>query len=229
VADSFWGWLEAAVVAVLWAALAFGVAAIALTIPNYTGSLVTRLDVAESLGLSDGEAIELADDVRRYTVSAQADPLPVGDGELEFSAEAVTHLDDVRAVFSAVRRITGLAAALLALWVVARVARKRWEELALGLKAGGWLVVAVVVLAIVFGLFDFTWLFARFHGVFFEPGTWQFPSDELLIGLFPLAFWSTSAAALGVLSLAGAGLLLFAGHRVARRAARRRAGTAQVA
>ena len=228
-ADSFWRWLEAAVVALLWAVLVVGVAVIALTIPNYTGSLVSRLDVAADLGLAESEAMELADDVRRFVVSSEADRLPIGAGEGEFSADAVEHLEDVRAVISGVRRATGLAAALLALWIVARVARKRWNGLALGLKAGGWLVLGVIGLALLGGLADFSWLFARFHGVFFEPGTWQFPADELLIGLFPIPFWSTSAAALGVLMLAGAGLLLYSGHRVARRAARTHSETGEAA
>jgi uncharacterized membrane protein len=54
------------------------------------------------------------------------------------------------------------------------------------------------------GLVDFEGLFARFHGVFFESGTWTFSSDSLLIQLFPEPFWIVSAVGWTVLTAGGA-------------------------
>ena len=38
-------------------------------------------------------------------------------------------------------------------------------------------------------------LFARFHDLFFEPGTWLFAEGDLLIALFPPFYWGVSAFA----------------------------------
>ena len=54
------------------------------------------------------------------------------------------------------------------------------------------------------------WLFTTFHGVFFAAGTWTFPSDSLLIRLFPESFWIAAAAAWAALVVLGALVLWLA-------------------
>jgi integral membrane protein (TIGR01906 family) len=53
----------------------------------------------------------------------------------------------------------------------------------------------ILLLLIIFALyfFDFSLLFEKFHSVLFDAGTWMFPSDDLLIKLFPLNFFSDAA------------------------------------
>ena len=58
--------------------------------------------------------------------------------------------------------------------------------------------------------------FTAFRGVFFRPGTWQFPVDSALIRLFPEPFWQQAAAALLGLTLIEGLALLGIGRRLAR-------------
>ena len=58
---------------------------------------------------------------------------------------------------------------------------------------------------------DFDTFFSAFHGLFFEPGTWTFPSDSVLIRLFPEAFWIAAGASWATLVLVAA-----AGYQVGR-------------
>ena len=49
-----------------------------------------------------------------------------------------------------------------------------------------------------------TAFFSAFHGLFFAEGTWTFPSDSVLIRLFPESFWTmagvTWAALVGLIA-----------------------------
>jgi len=57
-------------------------------------------------------------------------------------------------------------------------------------------------------------LFARFHGLFFAPGTWQFPDDALLIRVFPLRFWTASGAVWGLFVAVAAVSMICAARRI---------------
>ena len=190
------------------AVLIIGVGVIALATPGLTRVLVVWSDAPALSGLSPDEATQAAEDVRSYVTGASEDPLPQEiAGRLAFDADAVGHLDDVADVLSFNRMAIAIAAGFAAGWVSLNLARRRREELVVGLFNGAVIVVAVVVSALLLGLVDFDTLFTGFHGLFFDPGTWQFPSDSLLIQLFPLRFWVAMAALWGLLSLVGAALL----------------------
>ena len=57
------------------------------------------------------------------------------------------------------------------------------------LMAGGGLVLAAFCALGAWAAIDFDGLFAAFHSLFFQAGTWTFPYDSLLITLYPTAFW----------------------------------------
>ena len=44
---------------------------------------------------------------------------------------------------------------------------------------------------------NFEGAFTVFHGLFFAPGTWEFPSNSLLIEVFPAGFWVSAGALWG--------------------------------
>ena len=70
--------------------------------------------------------------------------------------------------------------------VAVRISRR-----ALGrtLMASGGLVLAAFCALGAWAAIDFDGLFAAFHSLFFQAGTWTFPYDSLLITLYPTAFW----------------------------------------
>jgi integral membrane protein (TIGR01906 family) len=203
------GIAETVVVAVLWAAVAVGLAAIALTIPVYTTMTSQWLGVPATAGLSTAETLQLSGNVRGLVSDPEYDALPSEyHGQPAFDASAVSHLMDVRAVLGGAKAATGAAAALLAVWVGWCVGRQRWTAMRSGMVAGGWLTLIAVTLAAAAALIDFETFFAGFHGLFFKAGTWTFPADSMLIRLFPERFWATAGLAWGTLAALIAAALL---------------------
>lgn len=110
-----------------------------------------------------------------------------------FPDDALSHLQDCTPIFTAGRISTGVVGAFglvgaAALWLLC--GRRRAGGAILG---GALLVVAVLVGLGVWAALDFDGLFAWMHTLFFAQGTWTFPSDSLLISLFPEAFWAAMA------------------------------------
>lgn len=104
-------------------------------------------------------------------------------------ADAISHLDDVYRVAS-VAKPALMIVAVLCIAGLAHVA-VRIGQRALGrtLIAGGGLVLAAFFALGAWAAIDFDGLFAAFHSLFFQAGTWAFPYDSLLITLYPTAFW----------------------------------------
>lgn len=194
-----------------------------LTAPWFTRFLVARLDVASTASLSPQATADLAEEVRSFVARRAGGRLPFEvDGRPAFDAAAVSHLLDVRVVLVAARTLALALAAALAIWLGVGVARRQFDHVAAALRAGGAWCVALPLVAGVAGVLDFEWFFSAFHGVFFDPGTWVFPADSLLIQLFPERFWMASGGALAALVALG-GAVLWLTSVGAQRAARRAA------
>jgi integral membrane protein (TIGR01906 family) len=84
-----------------------------------------------------------------------------------------------------------------------------------GLERGGWLTVIVIVAVLLFVILAFNLIFVLFHQVFFQAGTWTFPTSDTLIRLFPERFWQDTFLAL-VLLAGGLGTALALLMRKAR-------------
>jgi uncharacterized membrane protein len=104
---------------------------------------------------------------------------------------------------------------VLVAWALIRRRTPRGRRaIAKALSWAGLGILGAAVLVIAVGAVDFEGLFAAFHSLFFEAGTWVFPYDSLLIQVFPLPFWATSGLIWGALTLSSAGAALLAGARI---------------
>lgn len=111
------------------------------------------------------------------------------DGAPAFTAREIEHMADVRGVFTTALRLQLVAAVALALTALALSRTRLRHAVPLGLMLGALVTLAVAALAIPVILLGFEGFFARFHEVFFAPGTWTFPSSDTLIRLYPERFW----------------------------------------
>jgi len=208
---------ETALAVLLWVVLCVGSSALALTVPVYTSALVQVLGVPASSGLPAADVVHLSGAVRALVADTAFDALPVTwKGRPAFDAAASSHLHDVRSVISGARLATGSAALLLAAYVAACIAWRRFARLRAGMLAAAWVLAGAVVLAAVAALSDFEALFSFFHSLFFASGTWTFPADSLLIRLFPEPFWIASGACWAALALLSAAVLTLVGRRFVR-------------
>ncbi len=198
----------------------FGFSFQPLLLPAYTASLVITVDAPARTGLPPEQAQALAEDVRAFVAGARGVELPgqLPDGRPAFEPDAVEHLVDVREVVAAGRAVAWMALLLgcaWAAWCLLGPVERR-DLLARSLRGAALAVAATVAIAALAAVADFDTFFARFHDVFFEPGTWTFPADALLIRLFPESFWVASGIWWGGLSLLGAALLAVCARLVVR-------------
>lgn len=104
-------------------------------------------------------------------------------------ADAISHLDDVYRVASVAKPALMIVAVLCIAGLVHVAVRIGQRALGRTLIAGGGLVLAAFFALGAWAAIDFDGLFAAFHSLFFQAGTWTFPYDSLLITLYPTAFW----------------------------------------
>ena len=104
-------------------------------------------------------------------------------------ADAIRHLDDVYRVASVAKPALMIVAVLCIAGLAHVAVRIGQRTLGRTLIAGGGLVLAAFCALGAWAAIDFDGLFAAFHSLFFQAGTWTFPYDSLLITLYPTAFW----------------------------------------
>lgn len=122
-------------------------------------------------------------------VDGRTEALTRGSAARSLPADAISHLDDVYRVASVAKPALVIVAALCIAGLAHVAVRISRRALGRTLMAGGGLVLAAFCALGAWAVIDFDGLFAAFHGLFFQAGTWTFPYDSLLITLYPTAFW----------------------------------------
>ncbi len=147
----------------------------------------------------------------RFPDGQQAPPtscLPPADCTRLFNDRELGHMLDVKnTVKAAMWILNGALVLLLGLGFWAW--RGGWTAAyQRGLERGGWLTLVIIAAVLLFVILAFNVIFVLFHQVFFQAGTWTFPTSDTLIRLFPERFWQDTFLAL-VLLAGGMGLLLW--------------------
>lgn len=200
--------LTALVAGLALALLVIGLALIPLLHPTFTKILAQRYSETSQAGLTQPQMLHWAEQVREFVADGDVELLPATVGTRSgFDAAAVSHLRDVRRVLAGARTFTGILAALVVIWIGIEMSRRRFVTIAWALIAAAGFCLLFVVLGALAGTVNFDSLFRWFHGLFFSAGTWEFPSDSLLIELFPEQFWIAAGATWAGLVLLG-GLVL---------------------
>jgi integral membrane protein (TIGR01906 family) len=145
----------------------------------------------------------------RADISYLAD-LRFADGKPLFNERELSHMADVKRVTKNALNVFYLALAGLALLGLWSKRGEQWQAYRLGLRRGGWLMialagtVAVVVLVGMFLIPDLFWtFFSGFHALFFKGNSWLFEYSDTLIRLFPLRFWQDTFLFAAVIALGG--------------------------
>jgi len=168
-------------------------------------------------GFTREERFRLAEIARAYLFN-DAGPEFLGDlrdanGIALYNPRELSHMVDVRVlVQGAVRVWTALLVLLAGAGVVA------WRfgssgTVRRGLNLGARIALFLMAALVGLLLLSFSVLFTGFHQVFFQSGTWVFYTSDTLIRLFPMRFWRDVFALLMILTVAEAGILMWATRR----------------
>jgi integral membrane protein (TIGR01906 family) len=137
------------------------------------------------------------------------------DGQPLYNERELSHMLDVKVVFQKMVVawvILLVVLAALGLWAW----RGKWLPAFLtGLGSGGKLTIAIVIFILAAVAISFNALFTGFHKIFFSGNSWLFLYSDSLIRLFPLPFWEIAFILVGVLTLAGAVLLIWVERKFA--------------
>lgn len=180
------------------AVFAIGFALLPLQTRAATQELSRRHSLASEAGLTRAQTLSLAEQVRAFVVERRGTLPAVVDGRAGFDAAAVSHLADVARVLSATRVVTLVLGVLLVALGSLGLARGHAAFVSVALKSGAVCSVALPLLIGSGAVIDFDRFFTALHAMLFTGDSWLFPSDSLLIQLFPEPFWVAEGVAWGV-------------------------------
>lgn len=138
------------------------------------------------------------------------------DGSPLYSQRELSHMEDVKVVFQRMQIAWWVTVVVLIVIGVLTWRVHSIKAFLRGLGYGGRLTIALIVLILATVAISFNALFTAFHRLFFTGDTWLFQYSDNLIRLFPMRFWQDGFIAMGLVTLAGAGLLIWVEWRYAR-------------
>ncbi len=128
-----------------------------------------------------------------------------------FNYAESSHLGDVKRVLTSVKRLYYGAIILLASAIIYLFRTGKFLRLMPKIFAVSGLVSLILLLLLFLLSLSFSAFFGVLHKPFFASGTWLFPADSLLIGLFPERFFSDFARNLLLLVLVNSSAFLIIG------------------
>jgi len=176
---------------------------------------------ADPYGFSTADRLKWGKISMDYLVNNEPDDylgtLKFEDGTALYNEREVSHMLDVRNLVKSALKAWYI---LLILLLVTGITAWKTGRLSIFWKAiaqGGWLTLGIIVLVITSTFIDFSSLFTAFHGLFFKGDTWLFFADDTLIRLYPLKLWSDAFIFMGIFTLVGALLCVFAIGRLSQK------------
>lgn len=118
------------------------------------------------------------------------------DGTALYNADELRHMRDVKTV-TQIAFGGALAGGILAIGAGVYLLRRNAERLRRALFFGALLTLAMVAAIIIVAVVNWEFFFVTFHQLFFQSGTWYFPTSDTLIRLFPEQFWFDAALVIG--------------------------------
>jgi integral membrane protein (TIGR01906 family) len=136
-----------------------------------------------------------------------------------YNERELSHMEDVKVLVQHMLTVHTILVIVLGLVLVLAWQQKKLKEFFRLLSKGGWVTIGLIVLVLVGVAASFTWLFTKFHELFFSGDTWLFQYSDSLIRLFPMQFWQDAFIAFGAISILLALILGVFGRLLARKSA----------
>jgi integral membrane protein (TIGR01906 family) len=127
-----------------------------------------------------------------------------------YTAPELSHMADVKSVVSGAYKawwvmLVVLAASGFWAWHI-----KWFSDYLHALARGGFLTIGLILVGVALSFRD---LFTEFHRIFFTGNSWLFSYSDTLIRLFPMQFWQDAFIWMGVFTVLGAGILIYADRK----------------
>ncbi len=103
-----------------------------------------------------------------------------------FNAREIKHMEDVKKLLSSLFLLLYIA---LPLWLVLLISLKDIKLIGKALFFGSVFLEAFVVFVVLASFVNYEWLFVAFHNLFFDPYSWRFFEQDMLLRVYPMDFW----------------------------------------
>lgn len=112
-----------------------------------------------------------------------------------FREKEIKHMQDVKELLSVVFKVLYLGGPL---WLILFFSLKDKRKMGLTLLLGATLTEIFVIFVLVFSLLNYDLLFEAFHNFFFDPYSWRFFDEDMLLRVYPMKFWYNATLWVGV-------------------------------
>lgn len=115
-----------------------------------------------------------------------------------FNQREIRHMEDVKGLLGV---LFSFLYAGLPLWLLGFFSLRNAREMGKVLFFGGFLLEAFALFVLISSFVNYHWLFEAFHNLFFDPYSWRFRDEDMLLRVYPMEFWfgATVYTASGVL------------------------------
>ena len=115
-----------------------------------------------------------------------------------FREKEIRHMQDVKRLLSVIFKVLYFG---LPLWLFLFFSLRDKKKMGLVLFSGALLTEILVIFVLVFSLLNYDLLFEVFHNFFFDPYSWRFFDQDMLLRVYPMKFWYNATLWVGVFSL----------------------------
>jgi integral membrane protein (TIGR01906 family) len=128
-----------------------------------------------------------------------------------FGEREIKHMEDVKKLLSFLFPTLYL---LGIWWLFLTLSLGSKRDIGYVLIISGTITDVLVLIVLLISLINYNWLFTTFHNYVFDPYSWRFKDDDMLLRVYPMKFWFDATVFVGSLSfilsslLQGAGFLL---------------------
>jgi len=103
-----------------------------------------------------------------------------------FREKEIKHMQDVKRLLSVIFKVLYFG---LPLWLFLFFSLRDIKRMGLTLFFGSTFGEALAVFVVVFSVMNYELVFEAFHDLFFEPGSWRFLDQDMLLRVYPMEFW----------------------------------------
>ncbi|SNZ16491.1 TIGR01906 family membrane protein [Hydrogenobacter hydrogenophilus] len=128
-----------------------------------------------------------------------------------FGEREIKHMEDVKELLSF---LFPTLYVLGVLWLFLTLSLGSKRNIGQVLIISGGITQGLVLIIFLISLINYDWLFTTFHNYVFDPYSWRFKDDDMLLRVYPMKFWFDATLFVGSLSfilgsvLQGVGFLL---------------------
>jgi integral membrane protein (TIGR01906 family) len=115
-----------------------------------------------------------------------------------FREKEIKHMQDVKKLLSVIFKALYIGGPL---WLILFFSLKDKRKAGLTLFLGATFTEILVIFVLIFSFLNYDLLFEAFHNLFFDPYSWRFLDQDMLLRVYPMEFWYNATLWVSIFAL----------------------------